>query len=214
VLQCRPLTPKWGVIEAQAGGFRNEDRLLGIGVTAAAHGRPDRVHAAKAPQIRCGASRRFRPREPRTERRPEGFVPRTCRLLHRRVGGGDDLPPYYARHEAGLPLFRSPLRLTRAARAKDADVVRCGFSHTACGHAFEHRINQAGYRWTRVGENLAFGSGSLGRPYTIFSSWMRSPEHRVNILSPGFRDLGIAVRLGSFSGYSNASVWVAEFGSH
>ena len=64
--------PKWGVIEAQAGGFRNEDRLLGIGVTAAAHGRPDRVHAAKAPQIRCGASRRFRPREPRTERRPEG----------------------------------------------------------------------------------------------------------------------------------------------
>ena len=120
----------------------------------------------------------------------------------------------YARHEAGLPLFRSPLRLTRAARAKDADVVRCGFSHTACGHAFEHRINQAGYRWTRVGENLAFGSGSLGRPYTIFSSWMRSPEHRVNILSPGFRDLGIAVRLGSFSGYSNASVWVAEFGSH
>jgi len=87
VLQCRPLTPKWGVIEAQAGGFRNEDRLLGIGVTAAAHGRPDRVHAAKAPQIRCGASRRFRPREPRTERRPEGFVPRTCRLGVKREQG-------------------------------------------------------------------------------------------------------------------------------
>jgi uncharacterized protein YkwD len=120
----------------------------------------------------------------------------------------------YARHQAGLAPLRSPLRLMRAARAKNVDVARCGFSHTACGHAFEYRINQAGYRWTRVGENLGFGSGSLGRPYAVFSSWMRSPGHRANILSPGFRDLGIAVRLGSFSGYSNASVWVAEFGRH
>ena len=119
----------------------------------------------------------------------------------------------YARHEAGLPSLRSPLRLTRAARAKNADVARCGFSHTACGHAFEYRINRAGYRWTRVGENLGFGGGLLGRPYAIFSNWMRSPGHRANILSPGFSDLGIAVRLGSFSGHSNASLWVVEFGS-
>jgi uncharacterized protein YkwD len=118
----------------------------------------------------------------------------------------------YARHQAGLPPLRSPVRLTQAARAKDADVVRCGFSHTACGHSFEYRITEAGYRWTRVAENLAWGSGSLGRPYAIFSEWMRSPGHRANILSPGFRDLGIAVRRGSFSGYPNAAVWVAEFG--
>jgi len=120
----------------------------------------------------------------------------------------------YARRQAGLPPLRSTLRLTRAARAKNADVARCGFSHTACGYAFEYRINQAGYRWTRVGENLGFGSGSLGRPYAIFSNWMRSPAHRANILSPGFRDLGIALRLGPSSRYSNASVWVVEFGSH
>jgi uncharacterized protein YkwD len=120
----------------------------------------------------------------------------------------------YARHQAGLPPLRTALPLTRAARAKGADVARCGFSHTACGYAFQYRINRAGYRWTRVGENLGFGSGSLGRPYAVFSSWMRSPEHRANILSPGFRDLGIAVRLGPFSGSSNASVWVVEFGSH
>ena len=71
-----------------------------------------------------------------------------------------------------------------------------------------------GYRWTWVAENLAWGSGSLGRPYAIFSEWMRSPGHRANILSPGFRDLGIAVRRGSFSGSSTAYVWVVEFGSH
>ena len=93
-------------------------------------------------------------------------------------------------------------------------MVRCGFSHTACGHSFEYRITEAGYRWTRVAENLAWGSGSLGGPYAIFSEWMRSPGHRANILSPGFCARGIAVRRGSFSGHPNASVWVAEFGSH
>jgi uncharacterized protein YkwD len=120
----------------------------------------------------------------------------------------------YARHQAGLPPLRSPIRLTEAARAKDADLVRCGFSHTACGHSFEYRISQAGYHWTRVGENLAWGSGSRGRAYAIFSDWLRSPGHRANILSPGFHDLGIAVRRGSFSNAANAAVWVAEFGSH
>jgi uncharacterized protein YkwD len=52
-----------------------------------------------------------------------------------------------------------------------------------------------------------------GTPYAVFSNWMRSPRHRASILSPGFRDLGIAVRRGSFSSYSQASAWVAEFGS-
>jgi uncharacterized protein YkwD len=118
----------------------------------------------------------------------------------------------YARHQAGLSPLRFSLRLMRAARAKDSDIARCGFSHTACGHPFEYRIDQAGYRWRRVGENLGFGTGSLGRPHGIFSSWMRSPGHRANILSPGFRDVGIGVRRGSLVGYPKGAVWVVEFG--
>ena len=120
----------------------------------------------------------------------------------------------YARAHTGTGKLGSSHSLEQAAGQKSGDVMRCGFSHTACGHAFEYRINQAGYRWTRVGENLGFGSGSLGRPYAIFSNWLRSPGHRANILSPAFRDLGIAVRRGSFSGHSQAAVWVAEFGGH
>src|SRR5215211_1993124 len=73
-------------------GLRSERKLISIAATAAAHGRPDRVLAAKPRQIRCGASRRARPREPLTKRRPKGLVPRTFRLLRRRVGAGDDLP--------------------------------------------------------------------------------------------------------------------------
>ena len=86
------LPPSGGGGSSSAGGLRSEDKLISVAATAAAHGRPDRVHAAKPGQIRCGASRGARPRQPRTERRPKGLVPRTCRLLHRRVGAGDDLP--------------------------------------------------------------------------------------------------------------------------
>jgi uncharacterized protein YkwD len=119
-----------------------------------------------------------------------------------------------ARRRRGLPPLRLSLRLVGAARAKGADVARCGFSHTACGHSVEYRVVRSGYRWTHVGENLAWGTGSLGRPYAIFSAWIRSPGHRANILDPTFRDLGIAVRRGTFAGRPDAAVWVAEFARH
>jgi hypothetical protein len=120
----------------------------------------------------------------------------------------------YARHQAGLPPLNRSLRLSEAARAKSLDIARCGFSHTACGHRFDYRIDRTGYRWRSIGENIAWGSGSLGRPYTTFSAWMRSPGHRANILNPGFQDFGITVRRGAFSGHADAAVWVAEFARH
>jgi hypothetical protein len=75
------------------------------------------------------------------------------------------------------------------ARAKSTDIARCGFSHSACGHAFSYRADRAGYRWTRLGENIAFGTGSAS-VRAIFSAWLRSTEDRANILDPAFRDVG------------------------
>jgi uncharacterized protein YkwD len=116
-----------------------------------------------------------------------------------------------ARRQSGLRALRLSVRLTEAARAKSVDIARCGFSHTACGHAFEYEVNKTGYRWTRVGENLAWGTGPLGRASAIFSTWLRSPGHRANILDPAFRNVGLAVRRGDVAGRPNAVIWVAEF---
>ena len=118
----------------------------------------------------------------------------------------------YARHEAGLPSLRGSATLMRAARAKSADIARCGFSHSACGHAFSYRADRAGYRWTRLGENIAFGTSSAS-VRAIFSAWLRSDEHRANILDPAFRDVGVGSRRGAVAGAS-ARFWVAEFGRH
>ena len=119
----------------------------------------------------------------------------------------------YARHQAGLPVLRASATLMRAARAKSADIVRCGFSHSACGHPFSYRADRAGYRWTRFGENIAFGTGSLASARAIFSAWLRSSEHRANILDPAFRDIGFGSRRGAIEG-APARFWVAEFGRH
>jgi uncharacterized protein YkwD len=118
----------------------------------------------------------------------------------------------YARHEAGLPSLHVSAMLMRAAWAKSADIARCGFSHRACGRALSYRADCAGYRWTRFGENIAYATGSP-RPSarTVFAAWLRSGDHRANILDPAFRDIGVGSRPVAFGGAS-ARFWVAEFG--
>jgi uncharacterized protein YkwD len=120
----------------------------------------------------------------------------------------------YARHQAGLPSLRVSTTLMRAAGAKSADIARCGFSHSACGHAFSYRAGWAGYRWNRLAENIAYGTGSpFPSARTIFAAWLRSGDHRANILDPAFRDVGVGSHRGAFAG-SSARFWVVEFGRH
>ncbi len=80
-------------------------------------------------------------------------------------------------------------------------VTRRYFSHvSASGEDFVSRIKRAGYlrgarAWT-VGENLAWGSGSLGSPAEIVRGWMQSPPHKANILNGRFREVGVGIALG------------------
>jgi uncharacterized protein YkwD len=118
----------------------------------------------------------------------------------------------YARHQAGLPSLHVSATLMQAAWAKSDDLARCGFSHSACGHPFSYRADWAGYRWTRLGENIAWGTGSpLPSARVIFAAWLRSGDHRANILDPAFRDIGVGSRLGTLAG-TGARFWVTEFG--
>jgi len=45
-----------------------------------------------------------------------------------------------------------------------------------------------------VGQNIAWGSGSLSSPSRIVSAWMASPPHRAIILTGEYRDAGVAVK--------------------
>lgn len=122
----------------------------------------------------------------------------------------------YARRAAGVaPLLGTNTKLMTSADRKAADIVACqDFSHTACGRSFTYWMQQTGYATGcyGVGENIAWGSGSLGTVRSIMSSWLNSDGHRANILNPKYREQGVGLRVGTMSGYAGAAVWVNHFG--
>jgi uncharacterized protein YkwD len=88
-----------------------------------------------------------------------------------------------ARTARGLSRFTAVGSLGRAAGRKSADILRCDeFSHEACGREFTYWIERSGYDACGAAENIAYGTGSLGTPRSIFRAWMRSSGHRRNIL--------------------------------
>jgi uncharacterized protein YkwD len=108
----------------------------------------------------------------------------------------------------GLSAFRYDSSLSRAARAHTRAMARANiFTHGA----FTTRMRRFHVTGPRVGENLAWGSGSYGTPRGIVQAWLRSPEHRANLLRPGFRRIGLGDLHAPFLGAGAAAVVTADF---
>ena len=124
----------------------------------------------------------------------------------------------YARAQAGEPALEPAVALQDSAGEKAADILRCdSFSHFACGREFSYWIRANGYMSTEcwhVGENLAWGTGRYGSVSSIFRAWLRSTEHRENLLDARFTQVGIDLRVGSLEGERGARIWAQAFGSH
>jgi uncharacterized protein YkwD len=124
-----------------------------------------------------------------------------------------------ARHR--LPRVRVSLRLTSAANIHSAQMAQIGyFAHaSADGSAFWKRIarfyHSRGFRYWSVGENLLWSSPDVS-PAEALRMWMASPEHRRNILTGEWREVGLsAVHVRSAPGvYSGREVTIitSDFG--
>ncbi len=75
---------------------------------------------------------------------------------------------------------------------------------------FEHtwaHINQQGYKWTSLGQNIARGYPSVD---SVFSAWYNevppNDGHRKNILNPGFTQMGAGWNTGT-------NYWTQNFGA-
>jgi len=102
------------------------------------------------------------------------------------------------RSSFGLRPVRPNADLRQAALSHSNEMVDEGyFEHTSpSGLTFIQRIDATGYlrgarSWV-VGENLVWGTGSLGTPRALVDAWMNSPPHRENLLRPTFSEIGIA----------------------
>jgi uncharacterized protein YkwD len=104
-----------------------------------------------------------------------------------------------------------------AAAHTDDMIARRYFEHeTPEGGTFDQRILAAGYArkgqgWS-LGENLIWAESEIATPAALMNSWMNSEGHRENILNGAYRELGLAVRLGTPTGAPGVTV-SAEFGA-
>jgi uncharacterized protein YkwD len=124
----------------------------------------------------------------------------------------------YARTQHGLPSVSTSDLLTRSAGLKAQDEISCNdFTHTPCGRPVNDPFERAGYiqdgyEW-KVGENLAKATAPLGAPRQVMDSWLKSPEHRDNILSGDWKEQGIALLMpDSYLGATGSAIWVSHFG--
>jgi uncharacterized protein YkwD len=101
------------------------------------------------------------------------------------------------RIDHGLAPLRLSARLTTASNSHSLEMADDGyFEHSSRnGTPFWRRVDQwygsSGYRFWAVGENLLWASPNL-TPGRALALWMASPEHRANILSTQWREIGIA----------------------
>jgi len=104
----------------------------------------------------------------------------------------------------------SPL-LQAAAQQKANDMASKGyFAHTSPqGLTPWYWFQQVGYQFDYAGENLAV---NFSDSQDVTTAWMNSPEHRANILSTDFTQIGIATADGIYNG-KPATFVVEEFGT-
>lgn len=115
------------------------------------------------------------------------------------------------REEQGLSDLQKNNLLMKVAQDKLDDMVANHyFAHTSpAGKTPWYWYEKDGYNYQYAGENLAINFLTAENQNR---AWMKSPEHRKNILNPHYFQTGIAVGVGKVDGH-NSMIAVEEFGS-
>lgn len=117
----------------------------------------------------------------------------------------------------GMGSLRVDGKQQRAAKRHNKVMIRqrC-FSHQCSGEPdLVGRMEDSGYlpcscSWS-VGENIAWGSGSISSPRAIVDAWMKSAGHRANILNRQFEEIGIGIHQGSPAGGRDSATFTTDF---
>lgn len=114
------------------------------------------------------------------------------------------------RAKTGVAALAYNAKLEASACAKADDMIsRQYWAHTAPdGTHWRKFMDDAGYRYYRAGENLAYGQESNA---DVVTDWVGSATHMKNIQDPSYTEQGMCVRYGDFQGGKNAVI-VNHFG--
>jgi uncharacterized protein YkwD len=125
------------------------------------------------------------------------------------------------RQSYGLAPLRLSAELTAAARQHSASMAAMGyFGHdSADGSPFWKRLRRyygsTRYGYWSVGENLLWSAPDVD-PAGALQMWLASPEHRANLLTARWREIGIAAvhvdAAGGIYGDEPVTVVTTDFG--
>lgn len=107
------------------------------------------------------------------------------------------------------PLLENPLLQQAAYHKAQALFAEQRFAHDLDEQPFYAFIDEVGYNYNIVGENLAI---DYTMATDVVAGWMNSPAHRANILNHSFEEMGIAVTKGTMNGVETTLV-VQLFGT-
>ncbi len=96
------------------------------------------------------------------------------------------------RSNRGLQTLKSNWEIARVARYKSQDMINKNyFSHISPTFGSPFKMMESfGIRFSAAGENIAMGQRT---PSEVMNSWMNSPGHRANILSPSYTTIGVGL---------------------
>jgi uncharacterized protein YkwD len=108
----------------------------------------------------------------------------------------------------GLNALALDDRLSTLAEMHSLDMATNGcFQHDSCdGTSWATRM-QSQYPGGAMGEIIAAGYSTAG---SVVDSWMNSPGHQAQILTPGYQGLGVSLVKG---GGQYGTYWTVDFGS-
>lgn len=109
-----------------------------------------------------------------------------------------------------VPPLALESHLTSAALVQARDMAKHNMlEHTGSdGSTPDQRVTRAGYKWRTTGENIASGPTS---PEEVMAGWLASPGHCENIMSPRFKEMGIAWIVDPKS--ASGVYWAQTFGT-
>jgi uncharacterized YkwD family protein/spore coat assembly protein SafA len=110
----------------------------------------------------------------------------------------------------GLSMLTANWELCRVARYKSQDMINKNyFAHQSptYGSPFD-MMESFGIRFSAGGENIAYGQRT---PQEVMNSWMNSPGHRSNILSPTYNQIGVGVAKTSSGTYYWTQMFIKTY---
>jgi uncharacterized protein YkwD len=115
-----------------------------------------------------------------------------------------------AQQFGAAPALEWDAKLGSAALAHSREMAAGNFvAHAGRdGSQVGDRAARAGYEWTRIGENIASGQGSIDQ---AVSSWLASPHHCVNVMQPDFTQMGAAYVINETA--DSVIYWTQVFGT-